>query len=80
MPDDDDVAGGAQAAATTPADEVRRQADRLRVLNDLARRLASMRDPAEVLHEVAAQARRLLGVDVACSEREGCCASRLSTG
>jgi sugar diacid utilization regulator len=48
-----------------PAEEVHRQADQLRVLNDLARRLASLRDPAEVLHEVAAQARRLLGVDVA---------------
>ncbi len=58
-----DPADRAQTAST--ADEVRHQADRLRVLNDLARRLASMRDPAEVLHEVAAQARRLLGVDVA---------------
>lgn len=62
MPDD---AATAAPVATAPGDEVRRQADRLRVLNDLARRLASMRDPAEVLHEVAAQARRLLGVDVA---------------
>lgn len=58
MTDQPDVA----EAAT---DAVRRQAEQLRVLNDLARRLASMRDPAEVLEEVAAQARRLLGVDVA---------------
>ena len=49
----------------TAADEVRRQAEQLRVLNDLARRLASMREPTEVLEEVAAQARRLLAVDVA---------------
>lgn len=62
MPDDD-VHPPADLA--TAPDEVRRQADQLRVLNDLARRLASMRDPTEVLQEVAAQARRLLGVDVA---------------
>ncbi|MFW6773454.1 helix-turn-helix domain-containing protein [Nocardioides sp. CPCC 205120] len=44
----------------------RRQAAReLAVLNDLARRLAHLRDTSEVLQEVAAQARRLLGVDVA---------------
>ena len=35
------------------------------VLNDLARRLTSLRDSIEVLQEVAVQARRLLGVDVA---------------
>ena len=45
--------------------ELRRRADELAVLNDLARRLAALRDPREVLSEVARQARRLLGVDVA---------------
>lgn len=46
-------------------DERKRHADELVVLNDLARRLASMHDSAEVLQEVTAQARRLLRVDVA---------------
>jgi hypothetical protein len=46
-------------------DERKRQAERLTVLNDLARRLTVMHDPADVLQEVAGQARRLLGVDVA---------------
>jgi GAF domain-containing protein len=45
--------------------ELRRRADELGVLNDLARRLASLHDTREVLDEVARQARRLLGVDVA---------------
>ncbi|WP_251092147.1 GAF domain-containing protein [Streptomyces sp. Caat 7-52] len=44
--------------------EQQRHADELRVLNDLARRLASLRASSEVLQEVAVQARRLLGVDV----------------
>lgn len=46
-------------------EERKRHADELVVLNDLARRLASLRDSAEVLQEVTAQARRLLRVDVA---------------
>ncbi|SDC91191.1 Sugar diacid utilization regulator [Geodermatophilus telluris] len=45
--------------------EQRRHARELRVLNDLARRLASLRDTADLLHEVAAQSRQLLGVDLA---------------
>ena len=39
-----------------------RHADELGVLNDLARGLAALRDPREVVAEVAAQARRLLAV------------------
>ncbi|WZH53378.1 MAG: GAF domain-containing protein [Nocardioides alkalitolerans] len=46
-------------------DAARRQTRELAVLNDLARRLASLHDPAELLPEVAAQSRQLLGVDVA---------------
>jgi GAF domain-containing protein len=42
----------------------RQQADELSVLNDLARRLASLHRPREVLQEVAAQARRLLSMDL----------------
>ncbi|MET0929674.1 MAG: GAF domain-containing protein, partial [Aeromicrobium sp.] len=45
--------------------ERKKHADELTVLNDLARRLASLRASTEVLQEVALQARRLLGVDVA---------------
>ncbi|NGO80391.1 GAF domain-containing protein [Streptomyces sp. YC504] len=46
--------------------EDRRQTAReLAALNDLARRLATLRDTREVLHEVCVQARQLLGVDVA---------------
>ena len=45
--------------------ELRRRADELAVLNDLARRLAALHDTRDVLDEVAHQARRLLGVDVA---------------
>ncbi len=45
--------------------ELRRRADELAVLNGLARRLAALHDTREVLDEVARQARRLLGVDVA---------------
>ena len=45
--------------------ELRRRAEELAVLNDLARRLAALHDTREVLDEVARQARRLLGVDVA---------------
>jgi GAF domain-containing protein len=44
---------------------LRQTADEMLVLNDLARRLASLRVPDEVLQEVAVQARRLLRVDVA---------------
>lgn len=43
----------------------KQHAEELAVLNDLARRLASLRDPGEVLKEVAAQARRLLRTDIA---------------
>ncbi|MEV1025223.1 GAF domain-containing protein [Streptomyces sp. NPDC050264] len=43
----------------------KRHGDELTVLNDLARRLTGLRDPREVLDEVAAQARRLLAVDIA---------------
>ncbi|NYE37397.1 GAF domain-containing protein [Nocardioides cavernae] len=46
-------------------EELRRRADELSVLNDLARRLAALHDTREVLDEVARQARRLLGADVA---------------
>lgn len=56
----------AQALRIRGALEERKQhADQLQVLNHLARRLASLRDPTEVLQEVAEQARRLLAVDVA---------------
>ena len=54
---DDDV--------TESVSELRRRAEELAVLNDLARRLAALHDTREVLDEVARQARRLLGVDVA---------------
>ena len=44
----------------------RKQAtDELAVLNDLARRLATLRDSAGVLQEVTSQARRLLSADLA---------------
>ena len=46
-------------------DERLQRAEAAQVPNDLARRLASLRDPAVVLSEVARQARRLLAVDVA---------------
>lgn len=46
-------------------EERKQDADQLAVLNDLARRLASLRETGEVLQEVAQQARRLLAVDVA---------------
>ncbi|WP_189310375.1 helix-turn-helix domain-containing protein [Streptomyces brasiliensis] len=45
--------------------ERKRHAAELTVLNDLARQLTALRHPNEVLDEVAAQTRRLLGVDVA---------------
>lgn len=45
-------------------DDHRRQVDELTVLDDLARRLTTLRDPREVLDEVSVQARRLLSVDV----------------
>lgn len=53
------------AAILERLEERKRRTDELTVLNDLARRLASLRDSAEVLGEVAVQARRLLGVSVA---------------
>ncbi len=46
-------------------DERRRVARELAALNDLARRLAALHDPADVLQQVALQARQLLAVDVA---------------
>lgn len=46
-------------------DERRRVARELAALNDLARRLAALHDPADVLQQVAVQARQLLAVDVA---------------
>lgn len=46
-------------------DERRRVARELAALNDLARRLATLHDPADVLQQVAVQARQLLAVDVA---------------
>src|SRR5919205_2513783 len=55
---------GAHDAGPSVA-ELRRRADELVVLNDLARRLAALHDTRDVLDEVARQARRLLGVDVA---------------
>ncbi len=59
-------ADGAHADAIKDHLEDRRQTAReLAVLNDLARRLATLRDTREVLHEVCVQARQLLGVDVA---------------
>lgn len=45
--------------------ERREHADELTVLNDLARRLASLHEPQNLLQEVASQARRLLHADVA---------------
>jgi len=42
----------------------RQQARELAVLDDLARRLVGLHDPADLLQEVAAQSRRLLGADV----------------
>ncbi|GLY38933.1 cyclic diguanylate phosphodiesterase [Amycolatopsis sp. NBRC 101858] len=42
-----------------------RYIDELTVLDDLARRLTTLREPGDVLEEVAGQARRLLAVDVA---------------
>ncbi len=70
-----DVPGADAAAVQREVEQVhlirsrlallKRSADETMVLNDLARRLASLRVPDEVLQEVAVQARRLLGVDVA---------------
>lgn len=45
--------------------ELRRRAEELAALNDLARRLAALHEPHELLAEVARQAQRLLRVDVA---------------
>ena len=56
---------GAEDDVAQSLAELRRRADELSVLNDLARRLAALHDTREVLDEVARQARRLLGVDVA---------------
>src|SRR6478752_4059445 len=64
MGQDGPVGGGDDDVAQSVA-ELRRRADELAVLNDLARRLAALHDTREVLDEVARQARRLLGVDVA---------------
>jgi hypothetical protein len=64
MGQDGPVGGGDDDVAQSVA-ELRRRADELAVLNDLARRLGALHDTREVLDEVARQARRLLGVDVA---------------
>src|SRR6478735_4877156 len=64
MGQDGPVGGGDDDVAQSVA-ELRRRADELAVLNDLARRLGALHDTHEVLDEVARQARRLLGVDVA---------------
>ena len=64
MREDEHVDGRDDGAGESLA-ELRRRADELAVLNDLARRLAVLHDTREVLDEVARQARRLLGVDVA---------------
>src|SRR6478736_2578918 len=61
---EDGPVDGADDVAQSVA-ELRRRAEELSVLNDLARRLAALHDTREVLDEVARQARRLLGVDVA---------------
>src|SRR6478736_3514401 len=61
---EDGPVDGADDVAQSVA-ELRRRAEELAVLNDLARRLAALHDTREVLDEVARQARRLLGVDVA---------------
>ncbi|MGW0704434.1 helix-turn-helix domain-containing protein [Streptomyces sp. NPDC002643] len=59
-------AEGAYADVIKDHLEDRRQTAReLAVLNDLARRLATLRDTRELLHEVCVQSRQLLGVDVA---------------
>ena len=60
-----DGAVGERDDAAQSVAELRRRAEELAVLNDLARRLAALHDTREVLDEVARQARRLLGVDVA---------------
>lgn len=51
--------------------ERKTQADELKVLNDLARQLSTLRQPMEVLDDVALQARRLLAVDFAYVMLEG---------
>ena len=63
MREDGPVDGAGDVAQSVA--ELRRRAEELAVLNDLARRLAALHDTREVLDEVARQARRLLGVDVA---------------
>ena len=43
----------------------RRRAAELAALNDIAARLAGLHQPDELLQEITAQARRLLGADLA---------------
>ncbi|MFD7667174.1 GAF domain-containing protein [Streptomyces sp. NPDC059788] len=73
---DDLVRGGAepmeaerQASAAlrllARLDERRRRAAELAALNDIAARLAGLHQPGELLQEITAQARRLLGADLA---------------
>ena len=62
---EDGTVDGADDDVARSVAELRRRAEELAVLNDLARRLAALHDTREVLDEVARQARRLLGVDVA---------------
>ncbi len=61
------VAAAAHFADTISAHlaERRTQAREMTVLNSLARRLTSLRDPRELLQEVAVQSRQLVGVSVA---------------
>jgi len=53
------------AVVSARLEDRRRQAREVTALNHLARRLASLHETDELLHEVAAQSRHLLGVDVA---------------
>jgi GAF domain-containing protein len=62
---EDGHVGASEDEITRSVAELRRRADELAVLNDLARRLAALHDTRDVLDEVAHQARRLLVVDVA---------------
>ncbi|MFG2227480.1 GAF domain-containing protein [Streptomyces sp. NPDC048644] len=65
----DPVAAERQAGAAlrllARLDERRRRAAELAALNDIAARLAGLHQPDELLQEITAQARRLLGADLA---------------
>ena len=62
---EDGPVGGATTTSRSRSPSCAVVPTELAVLNDLARRLAALHDTREVLDEVARQARRLLGVDVA---------------